>query len=241
MPTYAVTFTDPTTGAGAGCTNIDTFGAAPAWAGITGKPAFGTASLASTSDFATAAQGAKADSAIQAAGLTKAAVGLGNVSNLAPADLPLSTAATTALAGKQASGSYASGAQGALADTAVQPAALASGLALKANLTPTGSTVTQLTNKATGVTINAQSGAITMNGAALAAAAEVSFVVTNNTVGANDVPVAVHKSAGTGGAYSVECNTVQAGSFKITVGNWSAGSLSEAIVIQFVILKGAVA
>ena len=33
--------------------------------------------------------------------LNKAAVGLGNVSNLAPADLPLSSAATTALAGKE--------------------------------------------------------------------------------------------------------------------------------------------
>lgn len=42
----------------------------------------------------------KADTAVQPAGLTKAAVGLGNVSNLAPADLPLSTAATTALAAK---------------------------------------------------------------------------------------------------------------------------------------------
>ena len=108
-------------------------------------------------------------------------------------------------------------------------------------VTPTGGTVTQATNKATGVTLNARSGAITMNGAALAAAAEVTFTVTNNTVGANDVPVAVHKSAGTAGAYSVVCNTVAAGSFRITVGNWSAGSLSEAIVVQFSVVPGTIA
>lgn len=211
-----------------------------AWASVTGKPNFGTASLAATGDFATPAQGTKADSAVQPAGLTKAAVGLGNCDNTSDANKPVSTATQTALNGKQASGSYASGAQGALADTAVQPAALTSGLALKANLTPTGGTVTQLTNKATGVTLNTQSGAITMNAAALAAAAEVTFIVTNSQCGANDLPYAVHKSAGTAGAYSVECNTVAAGSFRITVGNWSAGSLSEAIVLQFLIHKGAV-
>ena len=39
----------------------------------------------------------------------------------------------------------------------------------------TGGTVTQATNKSTGVTLNTESGQITMNDAALAAAAEVSF------------------------------------------------------------------
>ena len=49
---------------------------------------------------ATAAQGAKADSAVQPAGLTKAAVGLGNADNTSDADKPVSTATATALAGK---------------------------------------------------------------------------------------------------------------------------------------------
>ena len=39
-------------------------------------------------------------------GVTKAMVGLGNVANLAPADLPISTATQAALDGKQAAGSY---------------------------------------------------------------------------------------------------------------------------------------
>ena len=105
--------------------------------------------------------------------------------------------------------------------------------------TGAGGTVTQATNKATGVTLNKLTGAITMNAAALAAAAEVSFTVTNSFMTATDIPVAAHASGGTGGAYSVQANTFGAGSFRITVGNMSAGSLSEAIVIRFTIIKGA--
>ena len=103
----------------------------------------------------------------------------------------------------------------------------------------TGGTVTQATNKGTGVTLNTESGQITMNDAALAAAAEVSFTVTNSKVAATDVVVACHGSAGTAGAYIVSANSIAAGSFKITVSNVSGGSLSEAIVINFVALKGA--
>ena len=103
----------------------------------------------------------------------------------------------------------------------------------------TGGTVTQATNKSTGVTLNTESGQITMAGAALADGAEVTFTVTNDRVAATDVPHAVHGSAGTAGAYVVNVSAVAAGSFKVTVGNVSGGSLSQAIVINFVLLKGA--
>ncbi len=102
-----------------------------------------------------------------------------------------------------------------------------------------GGTVTQATNKSTGVTLNTESGQITMNNAALADAAEVSFTVTNDKIAATDVVVACHGSAGTAGAYIVSANGIAAGSFKITVSNVSGGALSEAIVINFVALKGA--
>lgn len=45
-----------------------------------------------------------------------------------------------------------------------------------------GSSVTQTTNRATGVTINALSGTITTDSTSLAAEASAVFVVTNNTV-----------------------------------------------------------
>ena len=101
-----------------------------------------------------------------------------------------------------------------------------------------GGVVIQLTNKITGVTLNTRCGQITMNNAALAAAAEVSFTVTNNMVTATDIPVLAIASGGTAGAYLLTVGAVAAGSFKITVSNASAGSLSEALVINFAIIKG---
>ena len=103
----------------------------------------------------------------------------------------------------------------------------------------TGGTVTQATNKSTGVTLNTESGQITMNNAALAAAAEVTFTVTNDKIADTDCVVVNHGSGGTAGSYLVGVSTIAAGSFKVPVTNASAGSLSEAIVINFVALKGA--
>lgn len=107
--------------------------------------------------------------------------------------------------------------------------------------TGAGGTVTQATDKSTGVTLNKVCGAITMNGAALNAGVEVSFTVTNSAVGANDVIVVNHSSAGTAGSYLVGVSAVAAGSFVITVTNASAGNLSEAIVLSFAVIKGVAA
>lgn len=103
--------------------------------------------------------------------------------------------------------------------------------------TGAGGTVTQITSKSTGVTLSKNCGTITMQAAALAAGAIVSFTVTNTSVGANDVVHTQHDSGGTLGAYTVTANTMAAGSYKITVRNNTAGSLSEAIVIRFVVIK----
>lgn len=69
---------------------------------ILNKPTLGTAAAMASTAFATAAQGTKADTAVQPAGLTKAAVGLGNVDNTSDANKPVSTATATALSGKAA-------------------------------------------------------------------------------------------------------------------------------------------
>lgn len=55
---------------------------------------------ASSIGAATAAQGAKADTAVQPAGLTKGAIGLGNVDNTSDLNKPISTATAVALAAK---------------------------------------------------------------------------------------------------------------------------------------------
>jgi hypothetical protein len=102
-----------------------------------------------------------------------------------------------------------------------------------------GGTVTQATSKSTGVTLSKQSGQITMDVAALAASTTVSFVLTNTIIEANDVLILNHVSAGTAGAYTLNAQ-VSAGSASINVRNVSLGSLSEAIVIQFVVINAAV-
>jgi hypothetical protein len=101
----------------------------------------------------------------------------------------------------------------------------------------TGGTVTQATNKSTGVTLNKRCGQITMNNASLSAAAEVSFTLTNSVIAATDVVMVCIGSGATAGAYSVQCDAVAAGSCRISIGNMSSGSLGEAIVLNFVVIK----
>jgi hypothetical protein len=100
-----------------------------------------------------------------------------------------------------------------------------------------GGTVTQATSKATGVTLNTITGQVTLNGAALAAATTVSFVMTNSTIAAGDLLVLNHISGGTAGSYGLTAQSA-AGSVTIAVRNVTAGSLSEAIVIAFAVIKG---
>lgn len=103
-----------------------------------------------------------------------------------------------------------------------------------------GGTVTQLTSKTTGVTLNKLCGQITLNNAALAAATIVSFTFTNSTIEANDILVLNHISGGTVGAYTLNAQSA-AGSASINVRNATAGSLSEAIVIAYAVVKVVIA
>lgn len=102
-----------------------------------------------------------------------------------------------------------------------------------------GGTVTQGagSGKATTAVLNTACGAITMNNAALAAATIVSFTLTNSAIAITDVLALNHISGGTVGAYTLNAQA-GAGSAVINVRNNTAGSLSEAIVIQFVVIKG---
>jgi hypothetical protein len=103
--------------------------------------------------------------------------------------------------------------------------------------------VTQLTDKATGVTLNKSAGRITMNNAALAAGAAVSFVLTNSTISINDTIVVCVSSNTTGsalGAYTTYVSYLATGSALITLRNLTAAtSYSEAVIINFAIIHGA--
>lgn len=98
--------------------------------------------------------------------------------------------------------------------------------------------VTQLTSKSTGVTLNTSAGQITMSGAALAASTNVTFTLTNSLLSAKDV-VIINVASATAGAYNAWISSMLAGSCTITLRNITAGSLSEAVVINFAIIHAA--
>ena len=106
--------------------------------------------------------------------------------------------------------------------------------------TGSGGTVTQATSKATGVTLSKSTGQITLDGAALAASTTVSFTLTNTVIEAGDILIMNHISGGTAGSYLLNAQSA-AGSASINVRNISLGSLSEAIVIAFAVIKAVTA
>jgi hypothetical protein len=98
-------------------------------------------------------------------------------------------------------------------------------------------TVTQATSKSTGVTLNKSAGQITMNNAALAAATNVTFTLTNSTLSAKDVLILTVSGAATSGAYNCWVSSMAAGSATVTLRNITAAtSLSEAVVLNFAII-----
>ncbi len=101
-------------------------------------------------------------------------------------------------------------------------------------------TVTQATDKSTGVTLNKSAGRITMNGAALASNTAVSFTLTNSLISANDAIIVNVSGGGTAGAYTTYVSSMTTGSAVITLRNMTGGSLSEAVIINFATIHGGV-
>ena len=97
--------------------------------------------------------------------------------------------------------------------------------------------VTQLTDKSTAVTLNKSAGRITMNNAALNATTNVSFTLNNSLISVNDVLIlTVSGGNATAATYNCFVNSLAAGTASITLRNISAGSLSEAIIVNFALL-----
>jgi hypothetical protein len=100
-------------------------------------------------------------------------------------------------------------------------------------------TVTQATDKSTGVTLNKSAGRITMNNAALAANTAVSFTLTNSLISTNDAIIVNVSGGGTAAAYTTYISSMSAGSAVVTLRNLTGGSLSEAVIINYAIIHGA--
>jgi len=109
--------------------------------------------------------------------------------------------------------------------------------------TGAGATVTQITNRSTGVTINAICGTIQTDTTSLAAGASAEFTVTNSSVAIGDVIVLAQRSgssnvAGVAGVTHVSVVTVAAGSFIVSVDNKSTTTAETgAIIINFAVVK----
>jgi hypothetical protein len=105
-----------------------------------------------------------------------------------------------------------------------------------------GGTVTQATSKNTGVTLDKPTGQITTAGDALAANANATFVLTNSTIGANDTVVCSIQSGATSNTgYLITPTSTSAGSCRIMIRNVSGGSLSDTLVLNYTVIKGAAA
>ncbi|MFW9602461.1 MAG: hypothetical protein ACMV1B_09090 [Prevotella sp.] len=105
--------------------------------------------------------------------------------------------------------------------------------------TGAGGTVTQLTSKSTAVTLNKPTGKIITSNSALASGVYISFTVNNTLVTDKDVVILTGHSFGYN--YRIEINSIANGYFAIRIANVTAGSLSEALVINFTVIKGATA
>ena len=95
--------------------------------------------------------------------------------------------------------------------------------------------VTQITSKATAVTLNKSAGKITMDAASLGATTNVTFTLNNSLISVNDVLI-LNVYGGTSGSYNAWVSGLSAGAATITVRNITGSALAEAIAINFALI-----
>ena len=181
---------------------------------------------------ASSATGVRVKSAAAASGVAVSAISSGTNENLTldakgSGTITLATTSTGNIVAKRA----------LVADLGITSIGPTAGIGYA---TGAGGTVTQATNKSTAVTLSKVCGTIVMNGAALAGDTTVAFTLTNTAIAVDDMVLVNHDLTGTMGAYSFGV-TPAAGSALVSVHNNTAGSLSEAIQLRFVVIKAVVA
>lgn len=100
-----------------------------------------------------------------------------------------------------------------------------------------GGKVRQSTSKSTAIRLNKICGEITLHNQQLDAGTAVSFTFNNTQIAESDVIQLNLKSGGTAGAYALSTLDITGNSTKIVVRNLTDNDLSEALVINFVIIK----
>lgn len=114
--------------------------------------------------------------------------------------------------------------------------------------TGAGGTVTQLTSRTTGVTLDKICGTITLVAGTITAHQADEFVLTNSTIAANDIVVVNIKSglaAGTAKYYKVTVVAVNTGQCTISVGNIDNATIpasgTDTPVLSFAVIKAVAA
>jgi hypothetical protein len=103
--------------------------------------------------------------------------------------------------------------------------------------TGAGGAQTQSTSKSTAVTLNNICGKIQMAASALGATTSVSFTFNNNTIAETDVVIVNIATSATTNTYVITVDAVASGSCRIHLRNISATSRSEALVLNFAVIK----
>jgi hypothetical protein len=128
-----------------------------------------------------------------------------------------------------------------VSNTISTPNVLVTGAVGFSSATGTGGTGTQLTSRNTGVTVNKPCGQVTLFSTTILAQATNTFTLTNSYVGANDFVLVNHISGQTPGSYTIAVNP-NAGSADITMRNVTTATLAAgAPILQFVVIKAAIA
>lgn len=173
---------------------------------------------------------------------------LGSVTTGAGSFTTLAASSTLAVTGASTlTGAVSAGSTLAVTGAITGPSLAATGAVTSSSTTAkvgyatgAGAAATQATSKSTTVTNTASApstcGTITMHNAALNAGVIVSFTFTNSAIAATDVLILNHVSGGTIGSYTLNAQAA-AGSATVNVRNNTAGNLSEAIVIQYAVVK----
>lgn len=103
--------------------------------------------------------------------------------------------------------------------------------------TGAGGSVTQgAGSKTNSVSLNRPTGFIVTDNAALAANTAVTFNLSNSVIEATDIVLVSHVSGGTLGSYNFATSPA-AGNANIVIRNITAGSLSEALTLRFIVIK----
>lgn len=106
--------------------------------------------------------------------------------------------------------------------------------------TGAGGTVTQITSKSTGVTLNKVCGQITTHNQSFSG--NVTFTFTNSTIAATDLVMMQIQSGATANSYLPPMiENIAAGSCTVTLRNYSGGALAETLVLNFAVIKAVAA